>query len=94
VIRALHRIGNLLRDRPRVDADPLDEVPRKEPVDQELGLFALLDGLSDTNTRPSPCPNRIPIDLVQLLQIASILEVVSTRIGEGERPPAVVLLRG
>jgi hypothetical protein len=32
VIRALHRIGNLLRDRPRVDADPLDEVPRKEPV--------------------------------------------------------------
>lgn len=88
MMRPLKRIRHRLEGRLVGDPDPLDELPREEPMQQEFRLLAVLDQRVAEVARY----NRRPVDLMQGGQIAAELGDVRRRIAERESPPNAPLV--
>jgi len=63
-------------------ADSLYQVPRKEAVDQEFGLFTFLDPLFSEVVR---C-HCLPVDLAELVDLVAKFGIASSGVREAESP--------
>ena len=73
----------------RPDADALNQLKRKALMQQKLRLLVLLH-LGRPEVR---CCDRIPVELIQLIQPRAERGVVGSRIGKRERPARAVRRR-
>ena len=75
-----HRSHGFLISRLRLNTDTSDCLPREPLLNQEFGLFPFLA------ISPLTGLHRVPVDLVQVVQIAPIFKIAGAGIRERECP--------